>query len=164
MPAAAVRIRPATVADVPAIRAFIRGLAEYERLLERCVVTEDDLREHCFGPQPRCEVLIADVDGTAAGFALFFHGFSTFDGWPTLWLEDLFVVPERRGRGVGSALIARVAATAVARRCSRFEWSVLDWNAPAIGFYRGLGARLLDEWTICRLEGDPLRALAARAT
>ena len=162
MPDESIRVRPATPADVPLIHAFIRGLAEYERLLDRFAVSEDDLREHVFGPHPYCEVLIGEDAAGPGGFALFFHGYSTFDGRPTLWLEDLFVLPERRRHGIGTALIGRLAELAVARRCNRFEWSVLDWNEPAIAFYRGLGARLLDDWTICRVEGDALRALAAR--
>ena len=163
MPDTPCRVRPAVPADLPAIHTFIRGLAEYERLLDRVAVTENDLREHIFGAHPYCEVLIGEDAKGPAGFALFFHGYSTFDGRPTLWLEDLFVLPDRRRRGIGVALIRRLAEIAVQRRCNRFEWSVLDWNEPAIAFYRSLGASLLKEWTICRVEGEALRVLAARA-
>ena len=154
-------IRPATIDDVPLIRALIAELAEYERLADAAVATDDDLRAQLFGAQPAAEVLIGEVDGEPAGFALFFHNFSTFLGKRGLYLEDLFVRPAFRGSGLGKHLMATLARIAVQRDCGRFEWSVLDWNAPAIGFYRKLGATGLDEWTVQRLEGDALHALAS---
>ena len=154
-------IRPATIDDVPLIRALIAELAEYERLADAAVATDDDLRAQLFGAQPVAEVLIGEVDGEAAGFALFFHNFSTFLGKRGLYLEDLFVRPAFRGSGLGRHLMASLARIAVQRDCGRFEWSVLDWNAPAIGFYRTLGATGMDEWTVQRLEGDALHALAS---
>jgi GNAT superfamily N-acetyltransferase len=153
-------LRPATAADVPQILAFIRGLAEYERLLHEVVATEDGLREALFGPRPYAEVVLAEDEGTPVGFALFFHTFSTFLGQPGIYLEDLFVIPEARGRGVGKALLAELARLAIERGCGRVEWAVLDWNAPAIGFYDSLGARPNEEWTVYRLTGAPLVALA----
>lgn len=157
-------IRPAVAADVGRILAFIRELAEYEKLSHEAVADEAGLTAQLFGDHPRAEVLIADVDGTAAGFALFFHNFSTFVGKPGLYLEDLFVSPVFRGHGLGKRLMLRLAQIAVERDCGRFEWSVLDWNQPAIDFYRSLGAVGMDEWTIQRVSGDALRALAARAS
>jgi len=154
-------IRPATVEDVPLIAQLIRELAEYERLAHAAVAGEGDLREQLFGERPAAEVLIAEADGEPAGFALFFHSFSTFLGKRGLYLEDLFVRPTFRGLGLGRHLMAALARIAIRRDCGRFEWSVLDWNAPAIGFYRALGASGLDEWTVQRLEGDALRALAS---
>jgi len=154
-------IRPATADDVPLIRQLIAELAEYEQLSDAAVATDDDLRAHLFGAHPAAEVLIGEVDGQAAGFALFFHNFSTFLGKRGLYLEDLFVRPAFRGSGLGRHLMASLARIAVQRDCGRFEWSVLDWNAPAIGFYRTLGAIGMDEWTVQRLEGDALRALAS---
>lgn len=156
-----VAVRPATIADVPLVLDFIRGLAEYERLAHEVRATEDGLRDALFGPWPGAEALIAEVHGAPAGFALFFHNFSTFLGRRGLYLEDLFVRPEYRGAGIGRRLLAEVAALAVARGCQRLEWSVLKWNAPAIGFYRALGAVPLDEWTTFRLAGDTLATLAA---
>lgn len=158
-----VTVRSAVVADVPLILELIRGLAEYERLAHEVRATEVGLRAALFGPTPGPEVLIAESDGAPAGFALFFHNFSTFLGRRGLYLEDLFVRPEFRGRGIGRRLLAELAALAVARECGRLEWSVLDWNAPAIGFYRSLGAVPMDEWTIFRLTGDALAALATEA-
>ena len=154
-------IRPATADDVPLIRALIAELADYERLSHAAVATDDGLREQLFGTQPGAEVLIGEVDGEPAGFALFFHNFSTFLGKRGLYLEDLFVRPAFRGSGLGKHLMAALARIAVQRDCGRFEWSVLDWNTPAIGFYRKLGATGLDEWTMQRLEGDALHALAS---
>lgn len=159
----AIRIRPATSADVATILAFIRKLAEYERLTHEAVADEAGLAVQLFGPTPRAEVLIAEVGGIPAGFALFFHNFSTFLGKPGLYLEDLFVRPAFRDRGLGKRLMLRLAQIAVERDCGRFEWSVLDWNAPAIAFYRSLGALPMDEWTVQRVSGDALRALAARS-
>jgi GNAT superfamily N-acetyltransferase len=153
-------LRPAVAADVPQILAFIIELAEYEKLAHEVVATRDDLATQLFGPHPVAEVVMAEVDGQPAGFALFFHTFSTFLGQPGLYLEDLFVRPQYRGLGLGKRLMAHLAQLAVARGCGRFEWSVLDWNAPAIGFYRRLGAVGQDEWTVQRLSGDALNALA----
>jgi GNAT superfamily N-acetyltransferase len=153
-------VRPATPADVGVIIDMIRALAEYENLSEQCVAEAGPLCEHLFGPSPSAEVLIAEVDGSAAGFALFFQTYSTFLTRPGLWLEDLFVRPEHRRGGVGKALLAGVAQVAAHRGCGRVEWSVLDWNQPSIAFYQRLGARLMDEWTTCRVEGMTLAALA----
>ena len=154
-------IRAATAEDAPLLAQFIRELADYERLPDAAVATAEDLRAQLFGVQPAAEVLIAEVDGEAAGFALFFHNFSTFLGKRGLYLEDLFVRPAVRGSGLGRHLMASLARIAVQRDCGRFEWSVLDWNAPAIGFYRTLGAVGMDEGTAQRLEGDALHSLAA---
>jgi GNAT superfamily N-acetyltransferase len=154
-------IRPATADDVPLIRQLIGELAEYERLADAAVATDDELRAQLFGAQPAAEVLIGEVDGEAAGFALFFHNFSTFLGKRGLYLEDLFVRPVFRGSGLGKHLMATLARIAVQRDCGRFDWSVLDWTEPAIGFYRTLGAVGMDEWTVQRLEGDALHALAS---
>jgi len=153
-------LRPATVADVALILDLIRGLAEYERLPNEVVATEEGLRTSLFGPVPAAEVVIAEVDGIAAGFALFFHTYSTFLGRRGLWLEDLFVRPAYRGQGIGRTLLVHLAEVAVARGCGRLEWSVLDWNESAIGFYRALGAVPMDEWTTFRVTGDALRRLA----
>lgn len=154
-------IRPATVDDVPLIRALIAELAEYERMADAAVATDDGLREQLFGALPGAEVLIGEVDGEPAGFALFFHNFSTFLGKRGLYLEDLFVRPAFRGVGLGKHLMATLARIAVQRHCGRFEWSVLDWNEPSIGFYRSIGAVGMDEWTMQRLEGEALHALAS---
>ena len=156
----AVSIRQTTIADVPLILSFIRGLAEYERLSHAVVATEDILRASLFGPRPAAEVVIAMVDGTAAGFALFFHNFSTFIGKPGIYLEDLFVLPEMRGRGIGKALLRHLASLAVRRDCGRLEWAVLHWNEPAIGFYQSLGAVPMTEWNVYRLAGEALMRLA----
>jgi GNAT superfamily N-acetyltransferase len=153
----AVRLRPAVPEDVPLVLCLIRELAEYEKLAQ---ATEAALREHLFGARPYCEALIAELDGAAVGFALFFHNYSTFAGKPGLYLEDLFVRPAARGVGVGKALLVRLAQTALERGCARFEWSVLDWNTPAIEFYRSLGARPMDDWTIFRVSGEALSQLA----
>lgn len=155
-------IRPAARSDVPLILAFIRELAEYERLAHEVVADEAGMTAHLFGTTQYAEVLIAEVDGAPAGFALFFHNFSTFLGKPGLYLEDLFVRPAFRGIGLGKQLMVRLAQLAVERDCDRFEWSVLDWNTPAIGFYRSLGAVGQDEWTVQRVSGEALRALAAQ--
>jgi GNAT superfamily N-acetyltransferase len=153
-------IRPATPADLPLIAEFIRDLADYERLADAVRFDETTLAAHLFGSRPYAEVIIGELDGTAQGFALFFHNFSTFEGRPGIYLEDLFVRPAARGSGLGKALLAHLAALAVARGCARLEWSVLDWNAPSIGFYQSLGATPMDEWTIFRLDGDALSRLA----
>jgi GNAT superfamily N-acetyltransferase len=161
--APAIVIRPAVREDVGQILAFIRELAEYEKLAHEAVADEAGLAAQLFGATPRAEVLIAEVDGQAAGFALFFHNFSTFVGKPGLYLEDLFVRPAFRGFGLGKRLMARLAKLALERDCGRFEWSVLDWNQPAIDFYRSLGAVGMDEWTVQRVAGDALAVLAAQA-
>ena len=158
-----VRVRPAVPDDAPLVVDLIRGLAEYERLAHECHATEERVRESVFGPEPDAEVVIAELDGRPAGFALFFHNYSTFLARRGLYLEDLFVYPEFRGRGVGRALLAHLARLAVERGCGRFEWWVLDWNAPAIGFYESLGAVPMSDWTVYRLAGDALRRLAGEA-
>jgi GNAT superfamily N-acetyltransferase len=152
-------IRPATASDTPVIAALIRALADYERLADRVVLDEGRLREHLFGPRPFAEVLLAEDEGEVAGFALFFPTFSTFRGEPGLWLEDLFVRPEYRGRGHGKALLAALAQRAVERGWCKVEWEVLDWNEPALGFYRALGAKPLEGWTVYQLMGQALAAL-----
>lgn len=157
----AATLRPATAADTALILDLIRGLAEYERLPNEVIATEELLRASLFGPVPAAEVVIAEVEGEAAGFALFCHNYSTFLGRRGLWLEDLFVRPAFRGQGIGRALLGHLAEVAVARGCGRLEWSVLDWNESAIGFYRSLGAVPMDEWTTFRVTGDALRRLAA---
>jgi GNAT superfamily N-acetyltransferase len=154
-------IRPAVPADVPTIVELIRALASYERLEDECRADADLLRGHLFGPRPSCEVIIAEQEGAAVGFALFFHNYSTFLTKPGIYLEDLFVRPEARGSGVGRALLARLAELAVERGCGRLEWAVLKWNQPAIGFYEKLGARPMDTWTVYRLTGDALTSLAS---
>ena len=158
---AAVAIRPGRPEDAPALAAMIRALAEYERLTHLCVGTEDDLRAAIWASDPAAEVLIAHVDRQPAGFALFFPTFSTFLARRGLWLEDLFVYPEHRGAGVGKALLRAVAALARDRGCGRLEWSVLDWNTPAIRFYEGLGATVMPDWRIARVVGSAIDALAA---
>jgi GNAT superfamily N-acetyltransferase len=147
--------------DAAALAAMIRALADYERLSHLCVGTEDDLRTALWGPHPAAEVLIARLDGVPVGFALFFHTFSTFLARRGLWLEDLFVDPAHRGAGIGKALLQSVAALARDRGCGRFEWSVLDWNAPAIRFYESLGATVMPDWRIARVAGPAIGALAA---
>jgi GNAT superfamily N-acetyltransferase len=155
------RIRTATEDDIPRILEFIRALAQYERLEHDVVATEATLRETLFG-QPRfAEVLFGEEDGEPVAFALFFHNYSTFVGRPGLYLEDVFVKPEKRGRGYGKALLSRLAAIAVERNCGRFEWAVLDWNEPSINFYKSLGARPMEDWTVFRLDGESLKNLAA---
>jgi GNAT superfamily N-acetyltransferase len=156
------RLRFAMPGDVPVILRLIRGLAEYERLLDECVADEATLARTLFGERRYAEVVIAEHEGEPAGFALFFHNYSTFLALPGIYLEDLFVVPERRGRGIGEILLAFLAKLAVERGCGRFEWSVLDWNEPAIEFYKRLGAQAMDEWTVYRVSGEALSALAAR--
>ena len=153
-------IRPATPADLPLIAQFIRDLADYEKLAHEVRFDEATLGAKLFGPRPYAEVLIGEIDGAPQGFALFFHNFSTFEGRPGLYLEDLFVRPEARGSGLGKALLAHLAALCTERACARLEWSVLDCNAPAIGFYQSLVARLMDEWSVMRVDGDALASLA----
>ncbi len=154
-------IRPAARADLPLIAQFIRDLAEYEKLSDAVRFDEVVMGEKLFGARPYAEVVIGEVDGEAQGFALFFHNFSTFEGLPGIYLEDLFVQPEARGAGLGKALLSHLASLAVERGCARLEWSVLDWNAPAIGFYEKLGARGMEEWTVMRLDGANLARLGA---
>jgi len=155
-----IRITAATPADVPTIRTLIRELAEFERLLHEAQATDEQLHENLFGPNPGAEVVIARVGEEVAGFALFFHNFSTFLGKRGLYLEDLFVRPRFRGAGCGAALLRHLAKLAVERQCGRFEWSVLDWNQRAIDFYKSLGAVPMNEWTIYRVTGDALEKLA----
>ncbi len=155
-------IREATAADVPLVLQLVRELAEYEREPAAVTATEDDLRRDGFGETPMFHVLVAEWDGAPAGFAFWFHNYSTWQGRPGLYLEDLFVRPAFRGRGVGRALLLRLARIAVERGCGRFQWQVLDWNASAIAFYESLGARRLGEWLTMRVDGDALARLAAR--
>jgi GNAT superfamily N-acetyltransferase len=154
-------LRSATPADVDDIFRLIRGLAEYERLTHEVTGSAERLRAHLFGSQPYAEVVLAELDGRPVGFALFFHNYSTFLTAPGLYLEDLFVEPAHRGKGIGAALLRRVATLAHERGCGRLEWAVLDWNAPAIGFYERQGARVLPDWRICRVTGEALSRLAA---
>ena len=158
-----VRIEPATERDIPVIMSFVRKLAEYEKLADQMVATEEGFRNALFGTRPVAEVLIAYSGDVPAGFALFFHNFSTFLGQPGIYLEDLFVDVEQRGRGIGTALLVKLAAIAKERGCGRLEWSVLDWNKPSIDFYLNLGAKPMDEWTMYRVTGDALDHLAKRA-
>jgi GNAT superfamily N-acetyltransferase len=157
----AFRIERATERDVPLILELIKGLAVYEKLAHEVTATEAGLRETLFGARPAAEVIIGYTGETPVGFALFFPNFSTFLGKPGLYLEDLYIAPEWRGHGFGRGLLTELARIAVARGCGRFEWSVLDWNAPAIGFYESLGAKLMDGWSIFRVTGDALTKLAA---
>ncbi len=154
------RIVPATPADVPAIFEMIRGLAEYEKLSHVVTATEERIHGTLFGPKPAAEVLLAEWNAEWAGFALFFPNYSTFLGQPGLYLEDLFVKPHARGKGLGIALLKELAKIAVARGYGRVEWAVLDWNEPSIGFYKKLGATPLEEWTTYRLTGEALWSLA----
>jgi GNAT superfamily N-acetyltransferase len=155
-------IRPATPADVPIIARLIRDLAEYERLLDRVSLNEADLRDHLFGEKKYAEVLLAEEAGAVVGFALFFPNYSTFRGKPGIYLEDLYVVPEARGKGYGKALLVALAKLAVERDFCRVEWSVLNWNTPSIDFYKALGATPMDEWTVYRVMDEALTKLADR--
>nr|WP_315458959.1 GNAT family N-acetyltransferase [uncultured Sphingorhabdus sp.] len=155
-------IRSATRVDISLIGQFIRDLAEYERLAHAVRFDEAVMAEKLFGARPYAEVLIGEIDGTPQGFALFFHNFSTFEGRPGIYLEDLFVRPDARGSGLGKALLARLAALAVERDCARLEWSVLDWNTSAIDFYKALGAKMMDEWTVMRVDGAALSELSGK--
>ncbi len=157
-----VHVRAASEKEVPLILAFIKELAEYECLSHEVVATEESLREHLFGERPVAEVIVAEEGTDPAGFALFFHSFSTFLGRPGIYLEDLYVRPEFRGRGMGRVLLVHLARLARERGCGRLEWSVLDWNEPAIGFYRGIGASPVGGWTVYRVTGEALEDLAAR--
>jgi GNAT superfamily N-acetyltransferase len=156
-------IRAATSGDISLIGQFIRDLAEYEKLAHAVRFDEAVLAQKLFGPRPYAEVLIGEIDNVAQGFALFFHNFSTFEGRPGIYLEDLFVTPEARGSGLGTALLAELARLAVERDCARLEWSVLDWNTPAIDFYKALGAVPMDEWTVYRVDGVALDKLVAHS-
>ena len=159
---AAIRVLPATEKDTPLILSFIKSLAEYERLADACVATEEAIRRTLFGEKPVAEVLLAYSGDKAVGFALFFHNYSTFLAASGLYLEDLFVIPEARGEGAGYALLSALAEIALSRDCGRMEWSVLAWNQLAIDFYLRIGAVPLDEWRTYRLMGEPLRRLAGR--
>ena len=160
MPAAELSIEKAGPEDVPLILSFVRELAEYERAVEKVCATEENLREAMFGESQVAEALVARVGDEPAGVALFFHNFSTWTGLHGLYLEDLYVRPHLRGRGVGRALLAHLARLARERGCARFEWAVLDWNEPAIRFYESLGARAMSDWKIYRMTGDALERLA----
>ena len=159
---AEISIRPATREDAGLILRFIRALAVYEREPDAVEATEETLIEHGFGPRPYFECMIAECDGALAGFAFYFFDYSTWLGKPGLYLEDIFVDPEFRGRGIGRALLERLAQIALERGCARMKWEVLDWNEPAIEFYRAMGAEFLDEWRNVRLSGDALKRLAGR--
>jgi len=158
--APALRIAAATEADVPVLLAFIRKLAEYEKLTDQVTASEEHLRAALFGPGRVAEALLAYLDDEPVAFAVFFHNFSTFLGRPGIYLEDLFVDPPHRGKGIGKALLIELARIARARNCGRLEWAVLDWNESAVEFYRSLGAVPMDEWTIFRMTGDALARLA----
>jgi GNAT superfamily N-acetyltransferase len=153
-------IKPATIDDVPLILSFIRKLAEYEKLLHKVTATEEGLRATLFGARPYAETVIAYYHNEPVGFALFFHNFSTFLGQPGIYLEDLFVEVEQRGKGFGKALLAHLAKLAQERNCGRLEWAVLNWNKPSIKFYESLGAVPMDDWTVYRLTGAALERLA----
>ncbi|HKW69567.1 MAG TPA: GNAT family N-acetyltransferase [Candidatus Dormibacteraeota bacterium] len=156
------KIRPGEVKDVPLIAGLIRALARYEKLEHEVRMTEEKLTATLFGERRYAETLFAEDDDLPVGFALFFHNYSTFLAQPGIYLEDLFVIPERRGSGIGRALLARLAQIAVDRGCGRLEWAVLDWNKDAIGFYERFGARPNSDWTVYRISGEPLRALAGQ--
>jgi len=158
------KIRPAQVEDCALILSFIMELAVYEKLEHEVIATPEILAETLFGPKPYAEVLIAEYEGKAVGYALFFHSFSTFNGRPGIYLEDVYVQPALRGKGIGKAVMSYLAKLAIARQCARFEWSVLDWNAPSIAFYRSIGAQPMDGWTVQRVTGPALNALAAQSS
>jgi GNAT superfamily N-acetyltransferase len=159
-----ITIRPATTPDVPLILTFIRELAEYEKLTAEVTADEELLRATLFGPRPFAEALLGCADGEPVGFALFFHNYSTFLARPGIYLEDLYVRPGYRGRGVGKLLLTTVAQVAVERGCGRFEWAVLDWNTPSINFYQSLGAEMKSDWRIMRTTGVALERMAKLAT
>jgi GNAT superfamily N-acetyltransferase len=156
------RLRPAAREDVPAILRLVRELATYERAPDAVVATEADFLRDGFGPEPRFQAIIAEWEGEPAGFALWFFNWSTWLGRPGLYLEDLYVRPRHRRHGIGKALLAELARIAVDRGCGRFQWQVLDWNEPAIEFYRSLGGEIMREWLTVRLQGEALRALGRR--
>ena len=155
-----ISIRTAEPSDLGTIFRFICELADYEKLRHEVRADEATLGRFVFGPSPKAEVLIGEIDNQSCGFALFFHNFSTFKGRPGIYLEDLYVEPTARGSGLGKALLQKLAAIAIARECARLEWSVLDWNTPALSFYRSIGAKPMDEWTVHRVDGEALIALA----
>lgn len=157
-----VTLRPAVPDDIPLILELIRELADYEKLVHEVKADAQRMHDHLFGVRPYAEVLIGEVEGEPQGFALFFHNYSTWLSQPGIYLEDLYVRPAARGAGLGKALLTELARLAVERDCGRLEWSVLDWNEPAIGFYRSLGARPQDEWSVYRVTGDALRDLARK--
>ncbi len=154
-------LRPATPADAPVLFDLILALAEYEKLSDAVVGSADALKEHLFGEKPYVEAILAEYSGQAVAFALFFHNYSTFLTKPGIYLEDLFVLPEYRRMGIGKAILSYLAQLAVSRDCGRLEWSVLDWNEPAIAFYERMGASVLPDWRICRVTGNSLTQLAA---
>ena len=154
------KIRIANVDDCQLILSFIKELAEYEKLSHEVVVSTEGLRETLFGARPYAEVLIAEFEEIAVGYALYFYNFSTFTGRPGIYLEDIYINPQMRGRGFGKCLLSYIAKLAVERNCTRFEWSVLDWNEPSLQFYRSIGAVPMDEWTVQRLHGPALKKLA----
>jgi GNAT superfamily N-acetyltransferase len=158
-----VSIRPCVEQDCKVLVDLIRELAVFEKLGDHATATPETLRRHMFGPRPLAEALLAEISGKPGGFALFFHNFSTFRGQPGIYLEDLFVRSEHRGLGIGKALLQRIAQIALERDCARFEWAVLDWNTPAMGFYQKLGAVPMDDWTIYRLQENALLSLARGA-
>ena len=157
-----IRIEDATEKDIPLILSLIRGLSEYERLAHECVATEDRLRETLFGKKKYAEVIVAYFNNEPAGFALFFHNYSTFLARPGIYLEDLFVIPSLRGKGIGKRLLIHLAKIATERNCGRLEWAVLKWNESAIKFYQSLGGTPQDDWTVFRVTGDALGSLAKR--
>jgi GNAT superfamily N-acetyltransferase len=159
----AAMVRPATPADVPVLFGLIQALAEYEKLSQAVTGSPASLEEHLFGKPTYAETILAELDGQAVGFALFFPNYSTFLTKPGIYLEDIFVLPEYRGQGIGKALLSYIAKLAVQRGCGRLEWSVLDWNSPAIAFYQRMGADILEEWRICRVTGSSLTELAQKA-
>ena len=156
-------IRPVTPEDMEVLANLVRELAVYEKMEQHARGTPDDFRRNLFGPRPSAEAVLVELSGEPVGFALWFTTFSTFRGQPSLYLEDVFVRPAYRGRGIGKALLAMLARLVTERGCGKLEWSVLNWNEPALGFYRSLGARPMDEWTVYRLDGEPLHRLAADA-
>ncbi|QNM96954.1 GNAT family N-acetyltransferase [Chitinimonas koreensis] len=159
-------VRDARPGDAEPIYRLVRELADYEKLTHLCTGNAEQLHEHLWGARPYIEALVAEVERAgqpyAVGFAIYFHNYSSFVAKPGLYLEDLFVLPEYRRNGIGEAMFREVAARAVARGCGRFEWAVLDWNAPALNFYRKLGATVMPDWRICRATGDTLRAMAGQ--
>jgi GNAT superfamily N-acetyltransferase len=163
IPAAGFSIRAARFEDAEVLANLVRELAVYEKLEQHARATPEDFRRHLFGPRPVAEAAVAEAGGAPVGFALWFATFSTFRGQPGLYLEDIFVEPDHRGLGIGKGLLAAVARRAIELGCGRLEWSVLNWNEPAIGFYRALGARPMDEWTVYRIADDSLHRLAALA-
>ena len=157
-------LRPATPEDVPLILDYIKELADYERAPGKAVARPEDLQRHLFGDKPLAFAVMAEWDGLPAGWALWFYNFSTWEGKPGLYLEDLYVRPAFRGKGIGKALLRHLAGVAVEQGCTRYVWQVLDWNTPSIAFYQAMGAQILPEWLTCRVEGDALKAMAQATT